>query len=319
MKYTFFINQEAIANAGLLDKTDVFDWMILSYIKEWGDTKQGLRKGTKTWINYKHLMADMPMLGIKHKSGVSRKIKNLVELGLLETELDFVEQKLYAETTPYYSQIVYSKNSDLTIPKRERPVAVEERPVAVEERPVAVEERPVAVEERPVAVEERPVAVVQPIHIPVSIHQDSNTKCNAEALARFKKPEPEKQKAEGKTSLVELVRPWYLAQGYSEDIEAHFGYFMNRLATYSRIPIDLQGHFVRAITEDWAGLRKPKEDRPEWAMVPDGTEPGDEGNNLCKFIEKHGFPNKLRWLKIAECRAELRKLAAQRLVETRLS
>ena len=291
MKYTFFINQEAIANAGLLDKTDVFDWMILSYIKEWGDTQQGLRKGTKTWINYKHLMADMPMLGIKHKGTLSKKIKKLIELGLLETELDVVEQKLYAETTTYYSKILYSKKGDLTV----------------------------SVGKQTVSVGKQTVSVGKPIHIPVSIHQDSNTKCNADALARFKKPEPEKQKPESKTSLVELVRPWYLAQGYSEDIEAHFGYFMNRLATYSRIPMDLQGHFVRAITEDWASLRKPKEDRPEWAMVPDGTEPGDEGNNLCKFIEKHGFPNKLRWLKIAECRAELRKLAAQRLVETRLS
>ena len=284
MKYTFFINQEAIANAGLLNKTDVFDWMILSYIKEWGDTQQGLRKGTKTWINYKHLMDEMPILGIKHKGVISKRMKNLVELGLLATELDCVEQKLYAETTQYYSQILYSKAST--------------KPVSLEERPVSLEER---------------------INIPVSIHQDSFTKCNADALARFKNPEPEKPKQETKTSLVELVRPWYQAQGYSEDIEEHFGYFMNRLATYTRIPMDLQGHFVRAITEDWANLRKPKQERPEWAIVPDGTEPGDEGNNLCRFIEKHGYPNKLRWLYVAECRAELRKLAAHRLIEYRLS
>ena len=229
MKWSFFINQEAIANAGLLDKTDVFDWMILSYIKEWGDTKQGLRKGTKTWINYKHLMGDMPLLGIKHKGALSKKVKKLVELGLLETELDVVEQKLYAETTTYYSKILYSKKGDSTVSR----------------------------EQRTVSREKRSVSVGKPIHIPVFIHQDSFTK--------YKKTETENQILETPTkkttlpdnfSVSEKVLIWYCSKNYTENIQDHLEAFVDICRANGYRKIDWDATFKNCIRADWAGIRK---------------------------------------------------------------
>jgi hypothetical protein len=314
MKYSFFIDQQAISNAGLIGKTDTSDWIIMEYIRAWEGTKLGVRQGGKIWINYQHLINEVPILGITSTSTISKRIKKLKTLGLLSVFNDKLENKLFVETTAFYSQVLYSKDHNIT-------VELNQDPVELNQDPVELNQDPVELNQDPVELNQDPVELNQPIHQSVYNNQNKSIRdtCNADALARFKKSEPEKQRQESKTSLVELVRPWYQAQGYSEDIEEHFGYFMNRLATYTRIPMDLQGHFVRAITEDWANLRKTKQESPEWAMVPDGTEPGDEGNNLCRFIEKHGYPNKLRWLYVSECRAELRKLAAQRLIEYRLS
>jgi len=243
MKWSFFINQEAIANAGLLDKTDVFDWMILSYIKEWGDTKQGLRKGTKTWINYKHLMGDMPLLGIKHKGALSKKVKKLVELGLLETELDVVEQKLYAETTTYYSKILYSKKGDSTVSREQRTVSREQRTVSREQRTVSREKRS--------------VSVGKPIHIPVFIHQDSFTK--------YKKTETENQILETPTkkttlpdnfSVSEKVLIWYCSKNYTENIQDHLEAFVDICRANGYRKIDWDATFKNCIRADWAGIRK---------------------------------------------------------------
>lgn len=140
----------------------------------------------------------------------------------------------------------------------------------------------------------------------------------ASNASEFEKQKNEQPKTEAKPNLVDLVTGWYDEMGYQEDIHGHLEHFMVRLATFKHFPRDLPGYFKKAILEDWAGLRDESRKIPDWAKVPDGTESGDPGNNLCKFIRAHGYPLRLEMLYINDIRVELKRLVAARLVEHRL-
>jgi len=91
MKYTITINQVGIVKAGLHKKTDLVDWAIIDYLKDWffmekKKTILNHEDGKQyTWINYKFLLNSMPLLGIKKKDGLSYRIKKLRKLGLIKT------------------------------------------------------------------------------------------------------------------------------------------------------------------------------------------------------------------------------------------
>lgn len=90
MKYTITINQVGIAKAGLADKTDIVDWAIIDYLKDWffsekKKTIMNQEDGEKyVWVNYSHLLDNMPILKF-NKDTLSRRIKKLKKLGLLKT------------------------------------------------------------------------------------------------------------------------------------------------------------------------------------------------------------------------------------------
>lgn len=88
MKYTITINQAGIADAGLAGKTDLIDWAILEYILAWQNHPKAARIGDKVWINYKHLISEMPLIGLNNKAAVSRRLSKLAELKLISIEHD---------------------------------------------------------------------------------------------------------------------------------------------------------------------------------------------------------------------------------------
>lgn len=91
MKYTITINQVGIVRAGLADKTDLIDWAIIDYLQAWffvakEKTILNSEDGKQyTWVNYNHMIAEMPMLGLKDKDSLSYRIKKLKNLGLIKT------------------------------------------------------------------------------------------------------------------------------------------------------------------------------------------------------------------------------------------
>ena len=109
MKYTILINQAGIVNADLHTKTDVVDWSLLDYIFSWQQSPSAARIDGKVWINYKHLIAEMPLLGLNRKNSVSDRIKKIRELGLLETFQSPDDCRLYAHTTELYFDITQFK------------------------------------------------------------------------------------------------------------------------------------------------------------------------------------------------------------------
>ena len=90
MKYTIAaVNQIGIANAGLADgDTDLVDWAIIDYIQTWAGNPRSTRRGDLVWISYKHLIREMPLLGLRTKQSVSKRITNLAKIGLLRLEHD---------------------------------------------------------------------------------------------------------------------------------------------------------------------------------------------------------------------------------------
>lgn len=106
MKYTILINQQAIVSAGLHLLTDLTDWAILDYIQSWSFTGSGSKKGNKVWINYAHLIEQMPLLGITSKGGISKRLAKLRDIGLILTEKDELDQRIYVEMTSMYHNVV---------------------------------------------------------------------------------------------------------------------------------------------------------------------------------------------------------------------
>jgi hypothetical protein len=123
MKYTININQCALFTAGLLGKVDLTDIAILEYLKDFvfytkhksiylnilprssqatnknnkfgqsnaiakyhscGNIAQAGRGKEYIWLNYKHLMDSLPFANLKAKSAVSKRIRNLKEVDLID-------------------------------------------------------------------------------------------------------------------------------------------------------------------------------------------------------------------------------------------
>lgn len=103
MKWMIMLNQKAVAEAGLAgeDGPDVKELIILDYIRDWERSKSGrkLNRGGKlyTWINYQHLIDELPMLRIKGKSTISRMMNRLRGFGLVE--LEYEDQSVYVRLT----------------------------------------------------------------------------------------------------------------------------------------------------------------------------------------------------------------------------
>lgn len=105
MKYTFLFNQAGIVDAGLVDKTDFNDWAILEYVAEWQVHGSARMEQGHVWMNYKHLLAEMPMLSVRTKSGVSARVKRLKELGLLSA-FQGEHNALFVKVTDFYCQVM---------------------------------------------------------------------------------------------------------------------------------------------------------------------------------------------------------------------
>lgn len=85
MKYNININQKAIVDNRF--DLDLIDAAILDFIHSWviEDTikKKELNGITYYWLDYKYMTIQMPMLGIKSKDGIYRRLKKMCDQGLL--------------------------------------------------------------------------------------------------------------------------------------------------------------------------------------------------------------------------------------------
>jgi hypothetical protein len=100
MKYSIHINQSGISDAGLADgRTDLVDWAIVDYIGAFIRHSTATLRNGRVWINYGHLIKEMPLLGLNSKQAVSKRIHRLSGLGLISIEQD-EDKRIYASLTP---------------------------------------------------------------------------------------------------------------------------------------------------------------------------------------------------------------------------
>lgn len=106
MKYTIVINQKALTE--IAPDLDLVDCAILDYLYHLcGSPSEAIVKqrvtndaGTWTWVNYAHLMADMPLLRIKSGGALSRRLQKLEASGFL-TSMKGKGFRLYVRLLPF--------------------------------------------------------------------------------------------------------------------------------------------------------------------------------------------------------------------------
>jgi DNA-binding transcriptional regulator GbsR (MarR family) len=128
MKFSIHINQAGVVDAGLHTKTDCTDWALLDYIFGWQQNPKAKTLDGKVWLNYAHIVSEMPLLGLRTKSSISNRIKKLRELDLIETKQSPVDQRLYVKTSSAYFDITQF-SAVRTVHEKAQPVHFEERGV----------------------------------------------------------------------------------------------------------------------------------------------------------------------------------------------
>ncbi len=116
MKYTITINQLGLYYAGLNFKTDWNDWAIIDYLKDFAMHPKSKRIVYKNeeyvWLNYNHLIANLPFAKFQGKWTVSRRIAKLRNLGLLKT-YRAKDNTLYVAFTDKLIDICWAKRTDI--------------------------------------------------------------------------------------------------------------------------------------------------------------------------------------------------------------
>lgn len=88
MHFSIFIDQAAIAQAGLVESTDMIDWAIVNYLQAWWKSSgaRTLRSEgvTYSWINFRNALGENPVWKIKTKSSLSKRLTDLESLGILK-------------------------------------------------------------------------------------------------------------------------------------------------------------------------------------------------------------------------------------------
>lgn len=89
MKFNLHINQKAISESGL--KLDIYDACILDFIHSFFNSPKIQKKMFKNkvfgWYKYSYIAEELPLLDLK-KDTVYRRIKEMINMGLLETHPD---------------------------------------------------------------------------------------------------------------------------------------------------------------------------------------------------------------------------------------
>jgi len=114
MKYFIFINQVALNKT----KLDLIDAAILDYLKAWCqaddkkirqlEIKEGGTSYRYTWINYHHLIKEMPLLRIKSKGAITSRVKKIEKAGYIKV-FRAPDRSLYVRLTEKVKDLEFSK------------------------------------------------------------------------------------------------------------------------------------------------------------------------------------------------------------------
>ena len=116
MKYTITINQSAILINGMINKTDLVDWAIIDYLKDFAIYKKAKKtiyqNDEYIWLNYNHLIMSMPLLKFKSKAALSKRINKLRQLELIKT-YQTKDNTLFYTFTDQMIDICFARQSDI--------------------------------------------------------------------------------------------------------------------------------------------------------------------------------------------------------------
>ena len=110
MKYSIYINQAVLADTKLdLSDCAILDWLY-HYCNSKSEKIEAKRMDGWTWISYSELIKDMPLLRIKSKGAITKRIINLKNSGFIITLLHM--EKMYIKTTGKTDTLFFSTVHD---------------------------------------------------------------------------------------------------------------------------------------------------------------------------------------------------------------
>jgi hypothetical protein len=131
MKYFIQINQIVLSQYKSLD---IKDAAILDYLRAWcqADDKKVRQLSIKeggveykyNWINFKYLIEEMPLLKIKDKGAISRRIEKLEKTGLIKT-FRAPDMNLYVRLTEKIKEIEFDNRNNSRKQNKDKKLGVD--------------------------------------------------------------------------------------------------------------------------------------------------------------------------------------------------
>lgn len=114
MKYSLSVNQKSIIDSGF--DIDLFDGILIDFMKSFllSDDIQKKMLGNKVfgWFKYSHIVNELPLLKLK-KDSVYRRIKKMIDIGLLEAHPDNqITGKSYFYLTKKVQKLYFDKGKE---------------------------------------------------------------------------------------------------------------------------------------------------------------------------------------------------------------
>jgi len=113
MKYNININQLALTDTNLdLKDAAILDFLVIMYgvdnpkIKKLTIEEKGKTK-TYVWINFNHLIKEMPLLRIKQKASISLRVKKIEDAGFIKTFLT-PDRTMYYRLTKKVNELFFT-------------------------------------------------------------------------------------------------------------------------------------------------------------------------------------------------------------------
>ncbi len=129
MKYTIYINQKELSKTDF----DLVDCTILDYIYIICNSKnekiEEQRINGYTWVDYNKILSDNPLLRIKSKGALSRRVKRMENSGFIK----LIERRNNGHKLKYFA---LTKKSDSLFIQSNNPIHEKENPIHLNSFPI---------------------------------------------------------------------------------------------------------------------------------------------------------------------------------------
>ena len=129
MKYTIYINQKALCKTDF----DLVDGAILDYLYFICNSKNEKIKKQRingyTWVDYKKILNDIPMLRIKSTGALTRRVKKMEDTGFIKS----IERRKNGHKLKYFA---LTKKSNSLFTQTHDPIHENENPIHLNAYPI---------------------------------------------------------------------------------------------------------------------------------------------------------------------------------------
>ena len=136
MKYTIYINQKELSKTDF----DLVDGAILDYLYFICNSKnekiEEQRINGYTWVDYNKILNDIPMMRIKSKGALSRRVKKMEDTGFIKLN----ERRKNGHKLKYFA---LTKKSNSLFMQSNNPIHENENPIHLNTYPIDENENPI--------------------------------------------------------------------------------------------------------------------------------------------------------------------------------